>query len=229
MDHDLGPNPLGIAFRCCWQASCSDIHAILDEAHVQKHSSIDGSIFTYQHGAPEQEVRKVQILHSKEVPFERRTCPMNTKQMFLFVKRLHESWTTIEGCLLRAQHVYRDQRTWSLIEDRALPLQGASYGDLRRLSKWHVYTFVGRHALGMQAAVCNQRSCQVIETPTQRLHEYLEPSVKVNKFDRKIPPETSKKAPLARNIPKQVKGTKQNRIFWLRPPLNMLKRASKGL
>ena len=99
---------------------------------------------------------------------------------FVFVKRLPESWTAIERCLLRAQHVYRDQRTCSVIEDRALPVQTASYGELQRLSKGHVTycrmccvivahvcTFVGRHALGMQAAVCNRRLCQVIEPPAQ--------------------------------------------------------------
>ena len=106
-------------------------------------------------------------------------------------------------------------------------MQTASYGDLLRLSKWHVCTFVGRHALGMQVAVCNRRSCQVIETPTQRSHEYLEPSVKVGKFEPKIRPETPKKVPLALNIPKQVKGTTQNRIFWLRPPPQRAQRLPK--
>ena len=38
---DLTP----LAFLC-WQASCSDAHAILNEAHVQKHSDIDVSIST---------------------------------------------------------------------------------------------------------------------------------------------------------------------------------------
>jgi len=35
---------------------------------------------------------------------------------FVFVKRLPESWTAIERCLLRAQHVYRDQKTCFVIE-----------------------------------------------------------------------------------------------------------------
>ena len=88
---------------------------------------------------------------------------------FVFVKRLPESWTAIERCLLRAQHVYRDGRTCSVIEDLALPVQTASYGELRRLSKWHVKysrtccvivghvcTVAGRHDMGLQAVVCNR-------------------------------------------------------------------------
>ena len=44
--HDLGRNPLDIAFEWCWEASCSHAYAFLDEAHVQKRSYIDRSIFT---------------------------------------------------------------------------------------------------------------------------------------------------------------------------------------
>ena len=35
---------------------------------------------------------------------------------FVVVKRLPESWTAIERCLLRAQHVYRDPRACFVIE-----------------------------------------------------------------------------------------------------------------
>ena len=82
---------------------------------------------------PKQEVRERHILQAKELPCER--ISHEHKIEFVFVKRLRESWTAIEGCLLRAQHVYRDQRTCSVIEDRALPVQTASYAELWRLSK----------------------------------------------------------------------------------------------
>ena len=32
-------------------------------------------------------------------------------------------------------------------------------------------TFVGRHDMGVQAVICNRRSCEVIETPVQRSQE----------------------------------------------------------
>ena len=48
MNHDFGPNPLQRTFGWCWQATCSAAHAILDTAHVQKHSHIDVSILTCQ-------------------------------------------------------------------------------------------------------------------------------------------------------------------------------------
>ena len=56
------------------------------------------------------------------------------------------------------------------LKDRALTLQIASYGELRRLSNWHVKycktrcvivghvcTFVERHAMGMQAVVLQSK------------------------------------------------------------------------
>ena len=82
--------------------------------------------------------------------------------------------------------------------------------------------------MGTQAVVCNRRSCQVIETPAQRLHDYLDPPVKVAKIDPKIRPKTLKKASLAVNNRKQRTRSKQNRIFWLRPAVKGAKGHPKG-
>ena len=48
------------------------------------------------------------------------------------------------------------------------------------------------------------------------------------KIDPKIHPKTSKKAPLAVNDRKQGRRTKQNRIFWLRPPVKVPNGDPKG-
>ena len=116
-------------------------------------------------------MRKVHILQSKEIPFERKTYPMKTRCVF-FVKRLHESWTAIEGCLLRA-HVYRDQRTSSVFS-LDMPWECKPQFAI----EGHVNGFNHLRKGDMST---------------------LNPRVKVNKIDPKIPLETSKKAPLALN------------------------------